>query len=219
MNMRFTRTLLACSAFALLLGQPATAQDAPTDWEQASLEGNAVAVASATSYTPIPAGAALDVSSADSSRLASDAVELTSGTLKLSGYTISRDAPYALDVTAVLIRGVGQEQNAPRANQGTTRGDGYTNPENAAPGDSLTQGNFFDNTRGAFLSPAEPQRGGHLLRVTLSVYDRKSGLYVWRGQIERDSLEVAIDSSMQQMVPALLAHFGEALPATAIPLK
>jgi hypothetical protein len=219
MNMRFTRTLLACSAFALLLGQPATAQDAPTDWEQASLEGNAVAVASATSYTPIPAGAALDVSSADSSRLASDAVELTSGTLKLSGYTISRDAPYALDVTAVLIRGVGQEQNAPRANQGTTRGDGYTNPENAAPGDSLTQGNFFDNTRGAFLSPAEPQRGGHLLRVTLSVYDRKSGLYVWRGQVERDSLEVAIDSSMQQMVPALLAHFGEALPATAIPLK
>jgi hypothetical protein len=219
MNMRFTRTLLACSAFALLLGQPATAQDAPTDWEQASLEGNAVAVASATSYTPIPAGAALDVSSADSSRLASDAVELTSGTLKLSGYTISRDAPYALDVTAVLIRGVGQEQKAPRANQGTTRGDGYTNPENAAPGDSLTQGNFFDNTRGAFLSPAEPQRGGHLLRVTLSVYDRKSGLYVWRGQIERDSLEVAIDSSMQQMVPALLAHFGEALPATAIPLK
>jgi hypothetical protein len=79
--------------------------------------------------------------------------------------------------------------------------------------------NFFDNTRGAFLSPAEPQRGGHLLRVTLSVYDRKSGLYVWRGQVERDSLEVNVDSSIQQMVPALLAHFGEALTPTAIPLK
>ena len=219
MSMQFTRTLLACSAFALLLGQPALAQDAPTDWEQASLEGNAVAVASATSYTPIPAGAALDVSSADSSELANDVVELTSGTLKQSGYTISRDAPYALDVTAVLVRGVGQEQNVPRANQGTTRGDGYTNPENTAPGDSLTQGNFFDNTRGAFLSPAEPQRGGHLLRVTLSVYDRKNGLYVWRGQVERDSLEVAVDSSMQQMVPALLAHFGESLPPIAVPLK
>ena len=217
--MRITWTLLACSAFALLLGQPALAQDAPTDWEQASLEGNAVAVASATSYTPIPAGAALDVSSAASSELASNAVELTSGTLKQSGYTISRDAPYALDVTAVLVRGVGQEQNVPRASQGTTRGDGYTNPENTAPGDSLTQGNFFDNTRGAFLSPAEPQRGGHLLRVTLSVYDRKSGLYVWRGQVERDSLEVDVDSSMQQMVPALLAHFGEALSPIAVPLK
>ena len=81
------------------------------------------------------------------------------------------------------------------------------------------RGNFFDNTRGAFLSPAEPQRGGHLLRVTLSVYDRKSGLYVWRGQIERDSVEVNVDSSIQQMVPALLAHFGEALPPTAVALK
>lgn len=217
--MRVTWTLLACSAFALLLGQPASAQDVPNDWEQASLEGNAVAVSSAISYTPIPAGAALDVSSADSSQLASNAIELTSATLKQSGYTISRDAPFALDVTAALVRGVGQEQNVPRANQGSTRGDGYTNPENAAPGDSLTQGNFFDNTRGAFLSPAEPQRGGHLLRVTLSVYDRKSGLYVWRGQVERDSIEVAVDSSMQQMVPALLAHFGESLPPTAVPLK
>jgi len=219
MGMRIMRTLLACSAFALLLGQTALAQNVPNDWEQASIDGNAVAIVSATTYTPIPAGAALDVSSADRSQLAGNAVELTSGTLKQGGYAISRDAPYALDVTAVLIRGVGQEQNVPRANQGSTRGDGYTNPENTAPGDSLTQGNFFDNTRGAFLSPAEPQRGGHLLRVTLSVYDRKSGLYVWRGQVERDSLEVAVDSSMQQMVPALLAHFGEALPATAIPLK
>jgi hypothetical protein len=213
------RTLLACSAFALLLGQPALAQDAPTDWEQASIDGRAVAIASATTYSPIPAGAALDVSTAASSELASNAVELTSGNLKQNGFTISRDAPYALDVTAVLVRGVGQEQNVPRANQGTTRGDGYTNPENTVPGDSLTQGNFFDNTRGAFLSPAEPQRGGHLLRVTLSVYDRKSGLYVWRGQVQRDSLEVDVDSSMQQMVPALLAYFGEALPPTAIPLK
>lgn len=217
--MRFLGTLLACSAFALLLGQPAMAQDAPTDWEQASIEGNAVAIASATTYTPIPASAALDVSTADSSELASNAVELTSGVLKQNGYTISRDAPYVLDVTAVLVRGVGQEQNAPRAYQGSTRGDGYTNPENTAPGDSLTQGNFFDNTRGAFLSPAQPQRGGHLLRVSLSVYDRKNGLYVWRGQVERDSVEVDVDSSIQQMVPALLAHFGQALPPTAIPLK
>jgi hypothetical protein len=217
--MRITQTLLACSAFALLLGQPALAQDPATNWEQASIDGAAVAVASATSYSPVPAGAALDVSTADSSEVSSDAVELTSGTLKQSGYAISRDAPYALDVTTVLVRGVGQEQNVPRVTQGTVRGDGYTNPENTTPGDSLTQGNFFDNTRGALLSPAEPQRGGHLLRVTLSVYDRKSGLYLWRGQVERDSLEVDVDSSIQQMLPALLAHFGETLAPTAIALK
>lgn len=217
--MRLTRTFLACSALALLLGQAALAQDAQQDLEQASVEANAIAIASATSYKPIPSGAALDVSSAVNSELASDAVELTSGTLKQQGYAISRDAPYALDVTVVLVRGVGQEQTVPRATQGSVRGDAYTNSEESAANDPLTQGNFFDNTRGAFLSPAEPQRGGHLLRVSLSVYDRTSGLYVWRGQVERDSLEVDVDSSLQQMVPALLAHFGQSLPPTAVPLK
>ncbi|HEV8388736.1 MAG TPA: hypothetical protein VGQ35_02780 [Dongiaceae bacterium] len=219
--MRITRTLLACSAFALLLGQPALAQDA-TPETQASLDANAVATASATTYTPIAAGAALDVSTADTSELSSNAVELTSGTLKQHGFSISRDAPYAMDVTVQMVRGVGQEQNAPRVTQGSVRGDAYTNPENSSANDSkdpLTQGNFFDNTRGAFLSPAEPQRGGHLLRVSLSVYDRKSGLYVWRGQIERDSLDVDVDSSIQQMVPALLSHFGDSLPPTPVALK
>lgn len=217
--MRLALPLLACAAFPLLLGQTAFAQDVPLDWEQASIEGNAVAIASATSYKPIPAGTAVDVSTALTSELASDAVDLTTGTLQQHGYAISRDAPYALDVTAVLVRGVGQEQNVPRATQGSVRGDAYTNSEESAANDPLTQGNFYDNTRGAFLSPAEPQRGGHLLRVSLSVYDRKSGLYVWRGQVERDSLEVNIDSSMQQMVPALLAHFGQSLPPTAVPLQ
>lgn len=217
--MRLTRTLLACSVLVLVLGQAARAQDLSPEAEQAAVEANAVAIASATAYGPIPAGAALDVSTGLSSELASNAVELTSGTLKQQGYVVSRDAPYALDVTAVLVRGVGQEQNVPRATQGTVRGDAYTNADRSAADDPLTQGNFFDNTRGAFLSPAEPQRGGHLLRVSLSVYDRKSGLYVWRGQVERDSLDVDIDSSMRQMVPALLAHFGQSLAPTTVPLK
>jgi hypothetical protein len=219
MAMRLTRILGACSVLALLLGQPALAQDASLDLEQASVDANAVAIASATSYTKIPPGSAVDVSTGTNTQLASNAVELTSGTLKQNGFAISRDATYALDVTAVLVRGVGQEQNVPRTTQGSVRGDWYTNAEKSAADDPLTQGNVFDNTRGALLSPAEPQRGGHLLRVALSVYDRKSGLYVWRGAIERDSLEVDIDSSMQQMVPALLAHFGQSLPETAVPLK
>lgn len=217
MTVRSKRTLLVCSAFALLLGQPAlvAAQDAT----EASLEPSAVAVASATSYTPVPPGSALDVSSATNSELASDATELTSAALKQQDYKVSRDAPYALDVIAVLVRGVGQDQGVPLPTQGSVRGDQYTNADRSASGDPLTQGNLFDNTRGAILTPAEPQQGGHLLRVSLSVYDRKSGLYVWRGQIERDSLEVDVDSSLQQMVPALLAYFGRSVPQTEIPLK
>jgi len=210
------RTLLACSAFALLVGQSAVAQDSSAT--QASLDANAVAIASATSYTPISAGTMLDVSTAASTQLASNAVELTSGTLEQHGYKISRDAPYALDVIAVLVRGVGQDQGVQQPTQGSVRGDEYTNADKDPSTDPLTRGNLFDSSRGALLTPAEPQQGGHLLRVSLSVYDRKSGLYVWRGQVERDTLNVDVDSSMQQMVPALLAHFGQSLPQTEVPL-
>src|SRR5262245_3624189 len=129
MAMRLTGILGACSVLALLPGQPALAQDASLDLEQASVDANAVAIASATSYTQIPAGAAVDVSTGTNTQLASNAVELTSGTLKQNGFAISRDATYALDVTAVLVRGVGQEQNVPRTTQGSVRGDWYTNAE------------------------------------------------------------------------------------------
>jgi opacity protein-like surface antigen len=211
------RTILACSAIALLLGQPAMAQDSETT--QAAIDANAIAVASATSYTPIHHGTALDVSSAANTELASDAVELVSGTLKQHGYNVSYDAPYALDVTAVLVRGVGQDRGVQSPYQGSVRGDEYTNADQAPSNDPLTRGNLFDNSNGAILTPAQPQQGGHLLRVSLSVYDRKSGLYIWRGQIERDSVNVDVDSSMQQMVPALLAHFGQSLPQTEVPLR
>jgi hypothetical protein len=221
MNVRIMRTFLACSTVLLVLGHSTwvAADEAAKNSSQAALEPAAIATASATSYTPIPAGSALDVSTAATSKLASDAVELTGGTLKQSGYNISRDAPFAMDVIAVLVRGVGQDEGASLPTQGSVRGDQYNNADKNPAGDPLTRGNLFDNQDGAFLSPAQPQHGGHLLRVSLAVYDRKSGLYVWRGQIERDSLDVDIDSSMQQMVPALLAHFGQSLAPTEVPLK
>ncbi len=221
MSVRIMRILLAWSAVVLLLGQSTlvAAQDSSPDSTQATLDAAAIAVASATSYTPIPDGSPLDVIAANESELATDATELTSATLKQHGFSMSRDAPYVVDVTAVLVRGVGQDRELLSPTQGSTRGDEYTNADKSAYGDPLTQGNLFDTQQGALLTPAQPQRGGHLLRVSLSVYDRRSGLYVWRGQIERDSLEVNSDSSLQQMVPALLAHFGEALPPTEVPLN
>ena len=210
------RSFLACSIVLVVLSQPSwvAAQEST-----ASLDPAAFAIATATSYTPIPPNSPLDIVAAAGSELASDATELSIATLKQQGHSTSRDAPYVVDVAAVLVRGVGQDAGVQSPTQGSVRGDQYTNSEKSAANDPLTQGNLFDNQRGAILTPAQPQSGGHLLRVSLSVYDRKTGLYVWRGQIERDSLEVNSDSSVQQMVPALLAHFGEALPPTEVPLR
>ena len=132
---------------------------------------------------------------------------------------MSRDADYVVDVAAVLVRGVGQDAERLSPIQGSTRGDEYTNSDKSQSDQPLTQGNLFSSTQGALFNPQEQQRGGHLLRVSLSVYDRKSGLYVWRGQIERDSVEVDAKSSLEQMVPALLNHFGQGLPPTEVPLN
>ncbi|MGH6891930.1 MAG: hypothetical protein ACREEP_06710 [Dongiaceae bacterium] len=211
------RTFLACSAVVLLLGQSSLV--AAQDSTQASLDAATIAIASATNYTAIPGGSPLDVVAAADSELATDATELTTAALIQQGYSVSRDASYVVDVAAVLVRGVGQDQESALATQGSTRGDEYTNADRSAANDPLTRGNLFSTEQGALLTPAQPRRGGHLLRVSLSVYDRKSGLYVWRGQIERDSLEVDSDSSLQQMIPALLAHFGETLPPTEVPLR
>ena len=114
---------------------------------------------------------------------------------------------------------VGVERGVARAQEGTKRGDQYTNYDQSQSGEPLTRGNLFSSENGALLSPAQPKTGGHLLRVSYEVYSRQNGLYVWRGQIERDSLGVGPDASLEQMIPALLAHLGATLEKTEIPLN
>jgi len=207
---------LAASLMALMMagtGSSSAQQTAAQDDGPA-----AIALASAVSYTPIPADAPLDMLPADDTDLVNDALELSIRALSQRGHASSRDARYVLNVGAVLVRGIGQDAGLMRLEEGSKRGDQYTNADKSPYGEPLTAGNLFNSEDGAVLSPARPQTGGHLLRISYEVYDRKSGLYVWRGQIERDSIEVGPDASLQQMIPALLSHFGASLPQTEVPL-
>ena len=208
---------LAASLMALVM-----AGAAPSSAQQTAAQDDdgpaAIATASAVSYTPIPADAALDMLPADDTDLVNDALELSVQALSQRGHASSPDARYVLNVNAVLVRGIGQDAGLMRLEEGSKRGDQYTNADKSPYGEPLTAGNLFNSEDGAVLSPARPKTGGHLLRVSYEAYDRKSGLYVWRGQIERDSIEVGPDASLQQMIPALLAHFGSSLPQTEVPL-
>jgi len=203
--------LLACGlALVLACGGTAAAQEnGPA----------AVATASAISYAPIPADAALDIVPAEDTELANDAMERTTQALNAKGHAVSADAAYVLTVGAVLVRGIGQDAGPARAQEGTKRGDQYTNYDQSQSGEPLTRGNLFSSEDGALWNPAQPNLGGHLLRVSYEVYSRQNGLYVWRGQIERDSLGVGPDASLQQMIQALIAHFGTTLEPTEIPLN
>jgi hypothetical protein len=210
MQMRTPTFRLLAFAAALACAAPAAAQEnGPA----------AVATASAISYAPIPAATMIDIIPAEDTELANDASAQTVQTLASQGYLTSTDAPYVLTVTAVLVRGIGQDDGVARAQEGTKRGDQYTNFDQSQSNEPLTRGNLFSSENAALLSPAQVQTGGHLLRVSYEVYSRQSGLYVWRGQIERDSLGVGPDASLAQMIPALLGHFGATLPQTEIPLN
>jgi len=216
--MRFMRfPAFAACAVALIV-----ANSGPSAAQQTAAQEDgpaAIAVASAVSYAPIPADAALDIVPATDTELANDALDLTIQALAGRGHANSREAGYVLSVDAVLLRGIGQDAGLPRTQEGSKRGDQYTNADKSPSEDPLTAGNLFNSESGAFLSPAQPRTGGHLLRVSYEAYDRKSGLYVWRGQIERDSIGVGADASLQQMIPALLEHFGSTLPQIEVPLN
>jgi hypothetical protein len=208
---------LAASVMALVL-----AGTAPSSAQQTAAQDDgpaAIATASAISYTPIPADAKLDILPADDTDLVNDALDLSVQALSQRGHATSPDAGYVMNISAVLVRGIGQDAGLMRLEEGSKRGDQYTNADKSPYGEPLTAGNLFNSENGAVLSPARPQTGGHLLRISYEVYDRKSGLYVWRGQVERDSIEVGTDASLQQMIPALLQHFGSTLPQTEVPLN
>jgi len=181
-----------------------------------------VARAGATSYRPIPAGSQLDVLPTNSSELASESADSVALILKQRGFKIDEAAVLVVDVNAVLVRGVSLDQGpapAQGAQQGPVRGDQYTNTGKSPADDPLTRGNLFSSEHGALLSPANPDpHHHHLLHVSISVYDRKTGRYVWRGWADRDSPQVSVESSIQQMILGLLAHFGENLPPTELPL-
>src|SRR5688572_5228113 len=207
---------LAATAMALMTwAMPASAQQTAAQDDGPA----AIAIASAISYRQIPADAALDILPADDTDLVNDALELSVQALSQRGHPRSSDAGYVVNINAVLVRGVGQDAGLMRLEEGSKRGDQYTDADKSPYGERLTAGNLFNSEDGAVLSPARPQTGGHLMRISYEVYDRKSGLYVWRGQIERDSIEVGPDASLQQMIPALLQHFGTSLPQTEVPLN
>src|SRR5262245_23841402 len=214
-TMKFSTLAASLVALAMAWVAPSSAQQNASQNDGPA----AIATASAVSYTAIPADAALDILPADDTDLVNDALELSVQTLSQRGHASSPDARYVLNVGAVLVRGIGQDAGLMRLEEGSKRGDQYTNADKSPYGEPLTAGNLFNSEDGAVLSPAQPQTGGHLLRVSYEVYNRKSGLYVWRGQIERDSIEVGPDASLQQMIPALLSHFGDSLEKTEVPLN
>src|ERR1044071_9253682 len=113
-SMKFSA--LAASLMALFMtgATPSSAQQTAAQDDGPA----AIATASAVSYTAIPADATLDMLPADDTDLVNDALELSTQALAQRGHASSPDARYVLNVSAVLVRGIGQDAGLMRLEEG-----------------------------------------------------------------------------------------------------
>ncbi len=193
---RFLGLALAASAAMATAIAAAMAQESP----------DGIGLASAIAYGEIPAGAEFDTLAADSSDLDAEALQRVNRELANRGHGASRDAALVMLVDMTLIRAEGQDERTlvPRTGTEAPLGEGD---------------NLFSSERSTLLNQREIPRSGHLLRLDIAVYERKSGLYLWRGRVSRDGLDVKVEQAAQRMVSTLLEHLGETLAESEISLQ
>ncbi len=153
------------------------------------------ATVQAVSYTPIPPGAQFETQMNADSELNQEALDLVDRTLVGRGYAVNDAAPLVMVVETDLVRGQKQDDPLGRA---------YADNNGAK-----VEGRLFSSNGNSLLNPQQPiGSADRLYRISLSVYDRASGLYVWRGSIMRNDPELDIGKASNEMVAALIASLG-----------
>jgi hypothetical protein len=153
------------------------------------------ATVQAVSYAPIPPGAQFETQMNVDSELDQEALDLVNRTLAGRGYAVNDAAPLVMVIETDLVRG--QKQDDPL-------GQAYADNNGAK-----VQGRLFSSNGNSLLNPQQPiGSADRLYRISLSVYDRASGLYVWRGSIMRNDPELDVGKASNEMVSALIASLG-----------
>jgi hypothetical protein len=203
--------LLLTSIF-LLAALPAQAQSQPQSAPPVQPPPNFSATAnqprsdkpvvSAVAYSPISRGSSFETQANDDTEIDQEALNRVNAVLAERGYTVAETAPYVMVVEADLIRGQRQDNPLGRA---------YANNDGAR-----IDGRLFSTTQNSLLNPNPPaDNADRIYRISLSVYDRASGLYVWRGSANRNDPNLDINQASAEMVTALLTHLGQTVkPAT-----
>jgi hypothetical protein len=141
----------------------------------------------AIAYRPIESGAALLIQPETQSEMDDEAFRLVSELMAANGYRADDSADLVLTIATQLV---GRSGDAGEA---------------GVAGES----NVYNSEGQSLLNPLPPPTtSDRIFRVYLSVHDRTSGGYVWRGIIERGSAERDPTAALPTMLPELLAHFG-----------
>jgi hypothetical protein len=153
------------------------------------------AAVQAVSYSPIQPGAQFETQMNNDSELDQETLDLVDKALAGRGYAVNDAAPLVMVIETDLIRG--QKQDDPL-------GQAYADNDGAK-----AMARLFSTNQNSILNPQQPiGSADRLYRISLAVYDRASGLYVWRGSVMRNDPELDVNKASNEMVAALIATLG-----------
>jgi hypothetical protein len=152
----------------------------------------------AVDYAPIPSGATFEVQTNEDSELSQDAVGRIQSELPNHGYGAQDGAALVMVVETDLVRG--DKQDDPLGQMHAT-GD-----------EAEVQARLFSTTQNSLLNPQRPiGSADRLFRISLAVYDRSNGLYVWRGSAMRNNPDIDVDQATSEMIAALIGAVGKSV--------
>lgn len=185
-------------AGALLLVAPAAGQA-----QSASNPPEPAKSVQAVAYAPIAAGAQFETQMNNDTELDQEALDLVNRALVGRGYGVDSAAPLVMVVETNLVRG--QKQDDPL-------GQAYADNNGAK-----VQARLFSSNGNSLLNPQQPiGSADRLYRISLSVYNRATGLYIWRGSVMRNDPDLDVNKASNEMVSALIATLGRTVkPAPA----
>ena len=185
-------------AGALLFVAMATAEAQSAAGQPAS-----PATVQAISYAPIAPGSQFEIQMNDDSELEQETLDLVNQALTRRGYAVDNAAPLVMVIETDLVRG--QKQDDPL-------GQAYADNNGAK-----VRARLFSSNGNSLLNPQQPiGSADRLYRISLSVYNRASGLYVWRGSVMRSDPDLDVNKASNEMVAELVAALGRTMqPAPA----
>jgi hypothetical protein len=154
----------------------------------------------AVDYAPIPAGSVFEVQADDD--LSQDAVERVQAELANHGYAAQDAGPLVMVIESDLVRG--DKQDDPF-------GQVHANNDEAA-----VQARLFSTSQNSLLNPQQPIGSpDRTYRINVSIYDRQSGLYVWRGSAMRNDPNLDVTQASNEMISALIGAVGKTVQPAA----
>ena len=150
----------------------------------------------AVDYAPIPAGSVFEVQADDD--LSQDAIERVQAELANHGYATQDQGALVMVIETDLVRGDKQDDPLGRV---------HANNDEAQ-----VQARLFSTSQNSLLNPQQPiGPADRTYRINVSIYDRQSGLYVWRGSAIRSDPNLDVTQASNEMISALIGAVGKTI--------